>query len=165
MNNMQFDEATQTYRGTVGPYRGTVEEHGQPFTAFHKPLRVTPEWIARSYLDGFAGFASYWEDQPRNEGNWESFAVKPWAYMEKTPNLLPQALPVRQTVMPYRLRFCSSCVPSTPPCWYQRRIRYAQFSTEKTFHSRHCLRSACEIGIEKITEHPEKLDANNIFKA
>lgn len=91
MNNMQFDEATQTYRGMVGPYRWDGEEHGQPFTAFHKPLRVTPEWIARSYLDGFAGFASYWQDQPRNEGTWESFADKPWAYMEQTSDLLSQA--------------------------------------------------------------------------
>lgn len=32
MNNMQFDEATQTYGGTVGPYRWNGEEQGQPFT-------------------------------------------------------------------------------------------------------------------------------------
>lgn len=90
MDNMQFDEATQTYRGTVEPYRWNGEEHGQPFTAFHKPLQVTPEWIARSDLDGFAGFASYWQDQWNNEGGGESFAVKPWAYMGQTTSPITQ---------------------------------------------------------------------------
>lgn len=100
MNNMQFDEATQTYRGAVGPYRWNGEEHGQPFTAFRKPLRVTPEWIAQSYLDGFAGFASYWQDQSRNEQNWESFAAKPWAYMQQTanPHIQPSGGAVQQLI-------------------------------------------------------------------
>ena len=74
--------------------------------------------------------------------------------------------PARQAAMPYRLRFCSPRVLSTPPYWYQRRSRHAaQFSTENTFHRRHHLCSGYEIGIENITENPEKLDANNIFKA
>jgi hypothetical protein len=83
MDNMQFDEATQTYWGAVGPYRWSEEEHGQPFTAFHKPLRVTPEWVDQSHLDVFAG---YWQGQWNNEGGAEIFAVKPWAYMGQTQN-------------------------------------------------------------------------------
>jgi hypothetical protein len=87
MNNMQFDEATQTYRGTVEPYRWNAEEQGQAFMGLNKPWQVTPDWIAQSYLDVFA---SYWQDQPRNEGNWETFTVKPWAYMQPTPNPITQ---------------------------------------------------------------------------
>ena len=81
MNNMQFDEATQTYWGTVEPYRWNAEEQGQTFTGLNKPLQVTPEWVARSHLDVFA---SYWQGQLHPEGNWETFTVKPWAYMGKT---------------------------------------------------------------------------------
>ncbi len=87
MNNMHFEETTQTYRGTVEPYRWNAEEQGQTFAGFNKPLQVTPEWIARSHLDVFA---SYWQGQWTNEGGGEIFAVKPWAYMEQTPNLLTQ---------------------------------------------------------------------------
>lgn len=87
MNNMQFDEATQTYRGTVEPYRWNAEEQGQTFTGLNKPWQATPDWIAQSYLDVFA---SYWQDQPRSEGNWETFTVKPWAYMQQTPNPITQ---------------------------------------------------------------------------
>lgn len=42
MNNMQFDETTQTYRGTVEPYRWNAEEQGQAFTGLDKPLRSHP---------------------------------------------------------------------------------------------------------------------------
>jgi hypothetical protein len=83
MNNTQFEEATQTYRGTVEPYRWDGEEQGQTFTGLNKPLQVTPEWIARSHLDVFA---SYWQGQLYPEGNWESFAVKPWAYLQEPPS-------------------------------------------------------------------------------
>lgn len=86
MNNMQFDEATQTYHGTVDLYRWSGEEEGQIFTGFNKPLQVTPEWIAQSYKDVFA---SYWQDQPPNEGNWESFAARPWRFMEQHQNQNP----------------------------------------------------------------------------
>jgi len=87
MNNMQFDEATQTYRGTVEPYRRNGEEQGQTFTGLNKPLQVMPDWVDPSHLDVFA---SYWQDQWNNGGGWETFTVKPWAYMEQTPNLLTQ---------------------------------------------------------------------------
>ncbi len=87
MNNMEFDEATQTYRGTVEPYRWNGEEQGQAFTGLKKPLQVTPEWIARSHLDVFV---SYWQDQWHPEGNWESFVVKPLAYMEQTTSTITQ---------------------------------------------------------------------------
>ena len=86
MNNMQFDEATQTYRGTVEPYR--VSEDGVSLTGFKKPLQITPDGITQSYMDVFA---SYWQDQWHNEGGGEAFSVKPWAYMEQTPNPLTQA--------------------------------------------------------------------------
>lgn len=88
MNNMHFDETTQTYRGTIEPYRWNVEEQGQVFTGFNKPLQVTPEWIAQSYFDVFA---SYWQDQWNNQGGGEIFTVKPWACMEQTQNLLTKA--------------------------------------------------------------------------
>lgn len=87
MNNMQFDEATQTYHGTVERYRWSGEEEVQIFMGFNKPLQVTPEWIAQSYQDVFA---SYWQDQPRNEGNWEGFAARPWSFMEQHQNPLTQ---------------------------------------------------------------------------
>ena len=76
MNNMQFDEATQTYRGAVGPYR--VSEVGFSQIGFKKPLQIAPEWIGESYQDVFA---SYWQDQWHSEGGGEAFSVKPWAYM------------------------------------------------------------------------------------
>ena len=78
MNNMQFDEATQTYRGTVEPYR--VSEDGISHMGFTKPLQVAPEWMGQSYLDVFA---SYWQDQWQSEGGGEAFSVKPWAYMQQ----------------------------------------------------------------------------------
>ena len=87
MNNMQFDEATQTYRGTVEPYRWNREEHGQAFTGLNKPLQVTPEWVAQSHLDVCA---SYWQDQWNNGGGWEIFTVKPWAYMQQTTSPITQ---------------------------------------------------------------------------
>ncbi len=37
MNNMQFDEAKQTYRGTVEPYRWNSEEQGQLFMGLNEP--------------------------------------------------------------------------------------------------------------------------------
>lgn len=114
MNNMQFDEATQTYRGTVGPYRWNGEAQGQIFTAFHKPLRVTSEWIARSYLDGFAGFASHWQNQWNNEGNWETFTVKPWAYMGQTTSPITQTTDgALQQLIQAMAGFAPAPMPST----------------------------------------------------
>lgn len=64
MNNMQFDEATQTYRGTFGSYRWNGQELGQTFTGANKPLQITPEWIVPSYRDVFTG---YWQDPLHND--------------------------------------------------------------------------------------------------
>lgn len=80
MNNVQFDEATQTYRGTVGPYHWNGEEQGQAFTELNKPLRVTQEWVAQSHLDVFE---SYWQGRLYPEGNRENSVVKPWTYVQE----------------------------------------------------------------------------------
>ncbi|MDR6155542.1 hypothetical protein QF021_003631 [Acidovorax delafieldii] len=87
MNNMYFDEATQTYYGTAELYGWSGEEHGQIFTGFNKPLQVTPEWIVQSYKHVFA---NYWQDQPLNVGSWETLAAKPWCFIEQHQNLLLQ---------------------------------------------------------------------------
>lgn len=87
MNNMQFDEATQTYHGTVELYRWSGEGEGQIFTGVNKPLQVTPDWAAQSYKDVFA---NYWQNQQRNEGGWDSFAARPWHFMRQHQNPLAQ---------------------------------------------------------------------------
>lgn len=81
MNNMQFDEATQTYRGTVEPYH--LSDDSLAFIGTNKPLQVSPEWMASSHLDMFASFASGWQSQGISESGWWTFSVKPWAYLER----------------------------------------------------------------------------------
>lgn len=90
MNNLHFDEATQTYQGTVEPYR--VSDDNLAFTGLNKPLQVSPEWMAPSHLDMFASFASGWQSQGISESGWWTFSVKPWAYLERqNPDPLIQA--------------------------------------------------------------------------
>ena len=79
MNNMQFDEATQTHRGTLGRYRWNAEAPGQTFTGFNKPLQVTPDWLDQSRRDVFASFAGYWQNPWNNDGGWQTAMAKPWA--------------------------------------------------------------------------------------
>ncbi|WP_462386738.1 hypothetical protein [Acidovorax sp. Q11] len=70
MNNMQFDQATQTYRGAVGPY--LISEDSLAFGT-HKPLQLPLDWAPQSYLDGLS---TYWQDQALR-GVWESVFTKP----------------------------------------------------------------------------------------
>lgn len=83
MNNMQFDEATQTYRGRVSPYRWDGEGQEQFFSARHKPLQVTPQCVARAQLDILK---NYWIDQAGNQEGGEPFAAKSLAYMGRFQN-------------------------------------------------------------------------------
>ena len=73
MNNMQFDEATQTYSGIAEPYH--VSEDSLTLSGTNKPLELSLDWIAQSqsYLDGLS---SYWQDQAL-QSTWESFLTKP----------------------------------------------------------------------------------------
>ena len=84
MNNMQFDEATQTHRGTLGRYRWNAEAPGQTFTGFNKPLQVTPDWLDQSRRDVFASFAGYWQNPWNNDGGWQTAMAKPWASRGQT---------------------------------------------------------------------------------
>ncbi|WP_124514263.1 hypothetical protein [Acidovorax sp. FJL06] len=113
MNNMQFDEATQTYRGTVELYRWNDKEQGQTFMGVNKPLQITPESTDWSYRDLFA---SYWPDQLGSEGIWESFSVKPGVYIQQhqTQNPLAQATDgALQQLMQAMARFSPAPVADT----------------------------------------------------
>lgn len=80
MNNMHWDEATQTYRGTAVPYEmpdQTDTANSNVHFGHNKPLLLSPEWLQDYYGSGPRGSDWYALPQPGATGPFSTRPL-PW---------------------------------------------------------------------------------------